>query len=294
MLYTDTTKDQVGGTSAIVSTITSAVATLNDAFDASNIDAQINLVGTEEAAKLGDSSGGGDGLALALFGTGSGLGNSDEQQLYENLSDLNGQSEAGDAFGEVLARGDFDNDGYDDLAVGVPGEDLSSGSIVDTGMVWIFYGSANGFNTARSDKFHQNTSGMADSNEGGDQFGFSLAVGNFDGDAYDDLAIGVPYETLGSDSRTGRVQILYGSSSGLSSSGSLSFEQDYLPGEESQDGDHFGWALASGDFDDDGYDDLAVGTPDKNVVEDFGWILGEIVLESKVGRVAVVYGTPRD
>ena len=291
VLYTQATKDQVGGTSAIVSTITSAVATLNDAFDASNINAQINLVGTEEAAKLGDTAGGGDGLALALFGNGSGLGKSNEQQLYENLPDLNGQSEAGDAFGEVLARGDFDNDGYDDLAVGVPGEDLSSGSIVDTGLVWIFYGSANGFDTASAHKFHQNSSGMADSNEGGDHFGFSLAVGDFDGDAYDDLAIGVPYETSRLDFSTGRVQILYGSSGGLSSTGSLSFEQDDLPGEESRAGDHFGWALASGDFDDDGYDDLAIGAPDKDVVDDFG-IFGEIVRVSNVGQVAVVYGSP--
>ena len=40
--------------------------------------------------------------------------------------------------------------------------------------------------------------------------------GDFNGDGFDDLAIGVPGETLGSISAAGAVEVIYGSSSGLS------------------------------------------------------------------------------
>ena len=290
VFYTDRAKDQAGGTSGISSTIISAASTLNSAFWASDIDALVRVLAITEADKLGDSSGGGDGAAMALFGDGSSFSLDDEQQLFENLPSLSGRSESGDGFGEALARGDFDGDGYDDLAIGVPGEDLSSDTIANTGLVWILYGSSDGFDLSQAQKFSQSTPGMPDSNEPGDGFGSSLAVGDFDGDLYDDLAIGVPSESLGLAYWTGRVQILYGSAGGLSTSGSLSFDQSALSGETRGEGDHFGTALASGDFDADGYADLAIGTPDKDLTEDLG-PLGTIVTRANFGRVAVVYGS---
>ena len=39
---------------------------------------------------------------------------------------LRGKAEVGDWFGEELATGDFNGDGRDDLAVGVPKEDIGS------------------------------------------------------------------------------------------------------------------------------------------------------------------------
>src|SRR5687767_9170258 len=59
-------------------------------------------------------------------------------------SDLSGLVEAGDAFGGSLAAGDFDGDGYDDLAIGVPTEDV--GSAVDAGAMVVVYGTAAGLN----------------------------------------------------------------------------------------------------------------------------------------------------
>lgn len=46
--------------------------------------------------------------------------------------------EFGDFFGVVLVIGDFDNDGKDDLVVGIFGENI--GVIVDVGVVGIIYG----------------------------------------------------------------------------------------------------------------------------------------------------------
>ncbi len=70
---------------------------------------------------------------------------------------------------------------------------------------------------------------MGETLEQGDSFGHSLAVGDFNGDHYADLAIGVPFENLegaDTDVDAGVVHVLYGSSAGLSLTGALFLSQD--------------------------------------------------------------------
>lgn len=110
-----------------------------------------------------------------------------------------------------------------------------------------------------------------------DVFGSALAVGDFDADGYDDLAVGVPWEAVGAVEDAGAVNVLYGTSTGLLATGSQFLHQNTsgVPGGP-ETGDRFGWSLASGDFDDDGFTDLAVGAPYEDVgVTDDGavWIL---------------------
>ena len=45
---------------------------------------------------------------------------------------------------------------------------------------------------------------VADGWERDDRFGWTLAMGDFDGDGYEDLAVGVPYEDLGRSSSTAK------------------------------------------------------------------------------------------
>jgi len=61
---------------------------------------------------------------------------------------------------------------------------------------------------------------VPDTYEQGDLFGAALASGDFNGNGYDDLAIGVPYEDVDSATDAGTVTVLYGSSSGLRAGGS--------------------------------------------------------------------------
>jgi hypothetical protein len=91
-----------------------------------------------------------------------------------------------------------------------------------------------------------------------------VATGDFDGDGCDDLGVGVPGERVNGHGGAGEVDMLRGTSSGLSTTCRRDFTQSGAIGESPGGGDHLGDALAAGDFDGDGFDDLIVGAPDEN------------------------------
>jgi hypothetical protein len=190
------------------------------------------------------------------------------------------EAKGGAAAVAVDALAGFDHDGFGDLAIGVPFEDLST--IVDAGGVSVLYGSdASGLTASGDQYWNQDGSGVLDSAETSDIFGSALAVGDFDGDDYADLAIGVPYQDVGGHLHAGAVHILYGSSSGLTSTGDQLWSQASSGIEgAAEDHDWFGQALAAGDFDGDGYDDLAIGAPG----EDIGTL-------DSAGAVNIIYGS---
>ena len=149
------------------------------------------------------------GIVQVLFGSSSGLSTRDlllEQGQYP-LNPQSGDSQ--DHFGSELATGDFDADGFDDLAIGVPDENV--GTVVDAGTIHVSYGNSSGFPESRLQTFHSDfPAGMPDAVNSGDQFGSALAAGDFDGNGTDDLAIGMPGESLGNQSQAGAATILYG------------------------------------------------------------------------------------
>jgi hypothetical protein len=61
----------------------------------------------------------------------------------------------------------------------------------------------------------------------------------------------------------GGVTVVYGSVEGLGPDGSTTFSEGGGAGDGAETGDRFGSAVALADFDDDGYDDVTVGTPVK-------------------------------
>lgn len=203
------------------------------------------------------------GAVNVFYGSPGGLGTSDIYRQGESgLGEANG---GGDAFGAALATGDFDADGYDDLAIGVPGEDVAS--LPGSGRIMVLYGSAGGLTTAGKISLNQNNPAVAGSPQQGDGFGSSLAAGDFDGDGHSDLAVGVPGEEVSGLDDAGMIHVFFGSrGAGLTVVGNFRIDQDD-PGIAgvAQEGASFGVELAAGSVDGDTYDDLVAGAPGYDV-----------------------------
>ena len=148
---------------------------------------------------------------------------------------------------------DFDDDGLGDLAVGVPGED--AGGAANAGAVAVRYGSAGG-PAPDGQVLLQGAGGVPGASEAGDRFGAALVTGQFNADAYADLAVGVPGEDVGGDGDAGAVVLLFGSAGGLGG-GRLLTQANPEPG------DRFGFSLATGELTD--ADQLLVGAPGEDV-----------------------------
>lgn len=211
-----------------------------------------------------ESTGGGSGGRVSVYrGSPSGLLAPVRLEAQSTGLDL----------GWALAAGDFDDDGDDELVVGVPG--ANPGSVADAGEIRLFRW--DGATLVAAGTFSQATAGVLGGEEAFDGFGSALAVGDFDDDGVDDLAVGVPDEDVGSAASAGAVHVLFGQTGvGLGTTGNqLLYQGNDGVAETSEAGDEFGFALAAGDFDCDGHDDLVIGIPGEasNDEEDAGIVL---------------------
>ncbi|GAA3268765.1 hypothetical protein GCM10020218_008440 [Dactylosporangium vinaceum] len=219
------------------------------------------------------------GAVDVTYGSVDGPGASSQLDQHWTLASdgVPGDNHIGNELGSALVAGDFNGDGYDDLAAGAP--QAMVGAFTGAGQVLVLYGSRDRLTATGSQLLTQNMNGLAPgAAQTGDEFGHALAAGDFNADGYDDLAVGAP----GDDGGAGTVQVIPGSAAGLSVIGYRTWSQDSGSMESSREsGDHFGWALATGRFDDDRYTDLAVGVPDEDDDE-----------FRDMGAVHVIYSSP--
>jgi hypothetical protein len=224
------------------------------------------------------------GAVQIIYGTQNGLdGDAPIDDQFLTQGTLSGSIEPGDRFGHALAWGDFDADGFDDLAIGAPFEDvqITAGNIADAGVVHVAYGSPSGLTAFGDVVLSQNASGILGEVQTGDRFGFALAAGNLGAGLGDELAIGTPRDRVGSVSRAGSVNVLYGGI-GVGAGGNDLWHQDSagISG-VAEISDEFGSALAIGDVGTSARADLAVGVP----LEDL-----DTTTEADAGSVNVIYG----
>jgi hypothetical protein len=155
--------------------------------------------------------------------------------------------------GVHTTTGDFDGDGYDDLAVSSE-SGFSPDSFSYRGTVRVLFGSSSGLTTQGMQVL---TPGSGEIPDGLDRFGEALTAGDFDNDGFDELAIGAP-ASMDAESSNPKIWVFTGSNDGLSTSAPVAFSTD-TSGLDTPADAPLGESLASGDFDGDGFDDLAAG-----------------------------------
>jgi hypothetical protein len=203
--------------------------------------------------------------------------------------------------GEIspLAMGDVNGDGYDDIVMGAPR--ASSFTTVESGGVYIRFGGNFLFgpnlgtddrglyydlttppnissNRITSSVFLPDLAGRVPSGvqfipeRGGEAFGSAVAVGDFNGDGFMDVVISAPAPF---GSRVGAVYLMYGRADiggvrevDLEIFDGFGFEILGRAVEE-----RFGESIIMADLDNDGYDDLIIGTPRHGVggIVDIVW-----------------------
>jgi hypothetical protein len=287
----------VDGTAEEFDYFGSAIAVAD--FDGDGYEDVVVGVPGEDVGSVNDA-----GAVQYLRGGPTGLTASGQIAYNQDSADVTGGAEPDDFLGTALAAGDFDADGYADLAIGASGEDWTGNG---EGAVQVMYGTSSGPGVVspNDELWTAGEGSAAGTLQDGNNCGSALAVGDFDGDGYDDLAIGCQSYDLGSATGAGAVLVVYGSAAGLGASELWSQDVAGVIG-GAEDDDRFGAAVTAGDYDGDGYGDLAVAAPgeDYGSFESNGVVhvllgssggltdLGNVLLSQDTGML--VFGTPAD
>lgn len=200
------------------------------------------VVGAPAATVDGGSDAGKIYMIEDVFGA-----NPTATDLSQASAGVPGAAEAQDRFGETLTTGDFDCDGQPELAVGAPDEDYGTSS---SGVAFLI-----DFQPFVATLVTEESLRPGGSAHLLDHFAAALAAGDLDADGCDDLAIGVPGESVGTNGNAGLVLVRFGTA-GPARATQAVFDQDLATA------DHFGSALAIGQLDRSGGEDLVVGSPD--------------------------------
>ncbi|PXF20274.1 MAG: hypothetical protein CXX72_05080, partial [Methanobacteriota archaeon] len=217
-----------------------------------------NLVLGFTMAGIGDVNNDGfDDVAIASTRDFSELSGYSRVQVYHGsangLSSMYAREWAMDSqstmFGSALARlGDINGDGYDDLAIGEPLNDTSTGAS-SGGKVWIFTGSANGF--------AKNPALEIEGEVAGQLFGSAIAAV---GDINDDGSPEVLITSLEYGNAGGKVHLYYSDQAQLLRPGTSPL---LIQGATGQ---HLGRTLSGGgDVDGDGQLELLITSMDKDM-----------------------------
>ncbi|MCB9559537.1 MAG: VCBS repeat-containing protein [Kofleriaceae bacterium] len=247
-----------GGAPAFAYRVKVATVALTDAnFDTTGVDVPSGVPGAPGAAEV---------LSVDAMRTGTPVwfgiapvdssGNRAAAAIVGPLTPLFDQSAAmlpPDTTGDVLAgtsiaHGRFNDDNYDDVAVGAPGVQVAG--LAAAGAVYVYFGSATGL-SATPDV-------IITGNIQFGNLGFAVTAVRWSSGSRDDLVIGEPF----GDNANGRVYVFDGGA-GFGTGTIPSSAADLVIGASATSayfaGGGLGFSLTTLDYDGDGTDDLAMG-----------------------------------
>lgn len=193
------------------------------------------------------------------------LGNGDQAVTIYGAS-------PGDNLGTMVLAADINADGIDDVIVGAPGVTAGEDRRTDQGRAYVFFGSPSLEGTL--DLADDPQDFVVTGAEGFSRVGQALAAGDVNGDGITDLILGAPFagRQVGSPpgsprTETGEIYVIFGSPS-LSGERNTTFGHQDFTVTGNQRFSQFGAAVAAGDVDGDGIDDIIVGAPQTDLAED--------------------------
>ena len=196
-----------------------------------------------------------EGAAFVYLGSPTGIANGGAP------ASMIQSNQAGAWLGSVASAGDVNGDGYDDVIVGAQ-RYADRASETDEGAAFIFLGSRHGI-VAYGDPTTADT--RLETNQLGGNLTAVASAGDVNGDGYDDVIVGAnAYDAP--DTNEGAAFVFLGSRAGIADGNPLTADARF---ESNQARSFFGSSVAAGDFDGDGYSDVAIGggnydAPDAN------------------------------
>ncbi|MBL1208511.1 hypothetical protein [Geminocystis sp. GBBB08] len=220
-------------------------------------------------AKGADVNGTDSGQSYVVFGKSGGFSS------ILNLSTLNGTNgftingiNDGNWSGySVSSAGDVNGDGFDDLIIGAPVTDAND---TDSGQSYVVFGKSGGFSSILNLSTLNGTNGFIINGNDGEELGISVSnAGDVNSDGFDDLIIGGPFaDANGIINNSGQSYVVFGKSGGFSPilnpstlNGTNGFTINGISASNWS-----GYSVSSaGDVNGDGFDDLIIGAPIKDV-----------------------------
>ncbi len=179
------------------------------------------------------------GQVTVLYGNSGTIGGGSVDTLVQGSGTVGNTASAGDRFGSNLAAADLDNDGYTDLLVGTPYEDISGQA--DSGLAQVIWGSSAGLGKSKaSTQLTQDSFGRTIT--AGDQLGYAIDASNELGADLPMVAVGVPGGNVSSQNDAGWAGFF---TAGLSDVRAVDANSPGIPGAP-EAGDRFGETIALG------------------------------------------------